>query len=165
MPVVDGVVVLNAGISALPRSPGHLVEQFTGVHRLDNPAIGARTQGEITAVLDGSHELICHTYRVIGVLVLDRRDVAAAQIHVESGVAQRADLVFLAGFGLDEFLNVGVIHVEHHHLGSAAGRPTGLDGSRTRVCTPHERDRAGRGATRAEQLLRGADPGKVQAGT
>ena len=47
MPVVDGVVVLNAGISAFPRSPGHLAEKLTGVHCLDDSAIGARTQGEI----------------------------------------------------------------------------------------------------------------------
>ena len=51
----------------------------------------------------------------------------AAEVHVEAGVAQDADLVLLAGLGLDELLDVGVVDVEHDHLGRAPGRAAGLD--------------------------------------
>ena len=73
-------------------------------------------------------------------------DVVAAEVHVEAGVAQRADLVLLARLGLDELLDVGVVDVEHDHLGRATGRAAGLDRARGRVGAAHERDRAGRGA-------------------
>ena len=70
----------------------------------------------------------------------------AAEVHVEAGVAQRADLVLLARLGLDELLDVGVVDVEHDHLGRATGGAAGLDGAGGRVGAAHEGDRAGRRA-------------------
>ena len=84
-------------------------------------------QAELLAVLDRVHELVADADGVVGVLVLDADDVRAAEVHVEAGVAQGADLVLLAGLGLDEVHDVGVIHVEDDHLGRAAGGAAGLD--------------------------------------
>ena len=61
-----------------------------------------------------------------------RGDVLAAEVHVEAGVAQHADLVLLRGLGLDELLDVGVVDVEHDHLRRATGGATGLDGAGAR---------------------------------
>ena len=57
-------------------------------------------QAEVGAVLDRTHELVADADRVVGVLVLDGGDVGAAEVHVEAGVAQGADLVLLARLGL-----------------------------------------------------------------
>ncbi len=86
----------------------------------------------VAAVLDRAHELVGDAHRVVGVLVLDAGDVLAAEVHVEAGVAQHADLVLLARLGLDELLDVGVVDVEHDHLRRAAGGAAGLDGAGAR---------------------------------
>ena len=92
--------------------------------------VRAGPQAELGALLDRAHELVGDAHRVVGVLVLHGGDVLAAEVHVEAGVAQRADLVLLARLGLDELLDVGVVDVEHDHLGRAAGGAAGLDGAR-----------------------------------
>ena len=164
VPVVDRVVVLQARVGALPRGLGDLAEQLAGVDGLDDLAGLAAAQAEVGAVLDRAHELVGDADRVVGVLVLHGGDVGAAEVHVEAGVAQRADLVLLARLGLDELLDVGVVDVEHDHLGRTTGRAAGLDGARGRVGAAHEGDRAGRRAAGGEQLLGGADAGEVEAG-
>ena len=121
-------------------------------------------QPELGAVLDRLHELVVDADRVVGVLVLDGDDVLAAEVHVEAGVAQRADLVLLARLGLDELLDVGVVDVEDDHLGRTTGGATGLDRAGGRVGAAHEGDRAGGRAAGGQQLLGGADAGEVEAG-
>src|SRR5690606_33593553 len=115
--------------------------------------------------LDGLHELVVHADRVVGVLVLDGRDVVAAQVHVEAGVPQDADLLLLLDLGLDEVLDVRVVHVEDDHLGGPAGGAAGLDGAGGGVGAAHEGDRAGGVAAGGQQFLGGTGPGEVQAGT
>ena len=164
VPVVDGVVVLDAGVGAGPGGLGHLAEERLGVDLLDDLAGHAGAQAELAAGLDGLHELVVHADRVVGVLVLDGRDVVAAQVHVEARVAQGADLLLLLHLGLDEVLDVGVVDVEDDHLGRAAGGATGLDRSGGGVGAAHEGDGTGGVAAGGEQLLGGADAGEVQAG-
>ena len=165
MPVIDRVVVLQTRIGAFPGSLGDLAEQLPGIHLLDDLARHPGAQSELGAIGHGLHELVTDANRVVGVLVLHRGDVLAAEIHVESGIAQRTDLVLLARLGLDELLDVGVIDVQHNHLRGAAGGATRLDGARRCVRTAHEADRTGRSATgRAQQFLGGADPREVEAG-
>ena len=72
-----------------------------------------------SCLLDRAHELVGDAHRVVRVLVLHGHDVLAAEVHVEAGVAQGADLVLLARLGLDELLDVGVVDVEDDHLGRA----------------------------------------------
>ena len=165
VPVVDRVVVLQARVGALPRGGGDLAPQVAGVDGLDDLAGLAGAQTEVGALLDRAHELVADAHGVVGVLVLDRRDVVAAEVHVEPGVAQDADLVLLARLGLHELLDVGVVDVEDDHLRRATRGATGLDGARGGVGTAHEGDRARGGATGGEELLGGADPGEVEAGT
>jgi hypothetical protein len=153
VPVVDRVVVLQARVGALPRRLADLLEQLAGVDALDDLAGGARAEAEVGAVLDRAHELVGDPDGVVGVLVLHRGDVGAAEVHVEAGVTQRADLVLLARLGHHELLDVGVVDVEDDHLRRAPGGPAGLDGARGGVRAAHEGDRAGGGAAGGEQLL------------
>ena len=164
MPGVDDVVVLDTGVGALPGRLGDLVEQFPGVDLLDDLAGGAGAQPELGARLDRGHELVGDPHRVVGVLVLHGGDVPAAEVHVEAGVAQRPDLVLLAGLGLDELLDVRVVDVQDHHLRGASGGAAGLDGSGRGVGSAHEGHGSGCSAAGAEQLLGGTDAGEVQAG-
>ena len=163
VPVVDRVVVLDARISACPRRLAHRAEQRLGVDRLDDLTGLAAAQAELGALLHGAHELIGDAHGVVGVLVLHGGNVSTAQIHVEAGIAQGADLVFLAHLGLDELLDVGVVDVKHDHLGRAARGTTGLDGARGRIGATHERHRAGGRAAGGQQLLGRADAREVEA--
>ena len=165
MPGVDGVVVLDPGIGALPGRLGDLAEEFPGINLLDDLTGGAGAQPEVASRIDCRHELVGDPDRVVGILVLHRGDVPASEVHVESGVAQRPDLLLLAGLGLDELLDVRVVDVEHDHLRGATRGTTRLDGPGRGIRATHEGDRAGGGATRAEQFLGGADTRQVQAGT
>ncbi len=164
VPVVDGVVVLNARVGAGPGGLGHLPEQGLGVDLFDDLAGHPRAQAERAALLDGLHELVVHTDRVVRVLVLDRGDVLAAQVHVEARVTQGADLLLFLHLGLDEVLDVGVVDVEDDHLGRAAGGAARLDRSCRGVGTAHEGDGTRGVAAGGQQLLGGADAGEVQAG-
>src|SRR6202008_2089294 len=119
---------------------------------------------EGTAVFDRVHERVGDADGVVGVLVLDTHDVLAAEVHVEPGVAQDADLVLFARLGLDELLHVGVVGVEHDHLRGTAGRAPGLDRPGGGVGTAHEADRTAGGAAGAEQFLAGTDAGEVDPG-
>ena len=125
----------------------------------------ARAQPEVGALLDRAHELVGDADGVVRVLVLDAGDVRAAEVHVETGVAQHADLVLLARLGLDELLDVGVVDVEDDHLRRAPGRAAGLDRAGRGIGAAHEADRAGRGAAGGQQFLRRADAREVQART
>ncbi|CAM5243549.1 hypothetical protein SVIOM342S_06632 [Streptomyces violaceorubidus] len=142
VPGVDGVVVLDAGVGTGPGGLGHLAEERLGVDLLDDLARHAGRQTELAAVLHGLHERVVHPDRVVGVLVLDGRDVVAAQVHVEARVAQGADLLLFLHLGLDEVLDVGVVDVEDDHLGRAAGGAAGLDGAGGGVGAAHEGDRS-----------------------
>ena len=161
MPRVDGVIELNTGIGALPGGLGHLAEEVASVNLLDDLVGGTGPKPEPLTFLHGMHEVITDAHRVVGVLVLHRVDVLAANPHVEASSAEGADLVLLARLGLDELLDVGVINVEDDHLGSSASGTTGLDGSGRGIGTPHEGDRPGGGPATAQQLLGGTNPGDV----
>src|SRR5690349_18437487 len=165
VPVVDGAVVLDAGVGAVPGGLGHAAHQLARVDPLDYLAGAPGQQVELLAFLERAHELVGDPDRVVGVLVLDADDVLAAQVHVEPGVAERADLVFLTRLGLDELGHVGVVHIKDHHLGRAAGGTARLDRAGRGVGAAHERDRAAGGAAGGQQFLARADLGQVDPGS
>ena len=111
------------------------------------------------------HELVVDAHGVVGVLVLNADDVAAAEVHVKTGIAQGTNLVFFASLGLNEFFDVGVIDVEHHHLGCTTSGATGLDGSSRGVSTTHEGNRARCRATGVQEFLARANAREVQSST
>ena len=61
----------------------------TGLARHD------RLELPVLVLLERAHELVGHPHGVVRVLVLDRVRVAAVEVHVEPGVAERARLVLL----------------------------------------------------------------------
>ena len=164
VPGVDRGVVLHAGIGALPRGFRHLAEEVAGIRRLDDRAVGAGGEVPLLALDDGLHELIRHAHRVVRVLVLDRRPVGRVQRHVVAGLLEDARFPLLLGLAPDELLDVGVLHVEHDHLGRAPRLAARLDRAGGRVGAAHEGDRAGGVAALRELLFRRAQPRQVEAG-
>ena len=164
VPVVDGAVVLDARVGAVPGRLGHLAQQPLGPDPGHNLAGTPGQQVEVAVVRYGPHELVRYANGVVGVLVLDADDVLAAQVHVEPGVAQDTHLLFLARLRLDEFLDVRVVDIEDHHLGRSPGGAAGLDRAGRGIGPAHEGDRAAGGAAGAEQFLAGPQPGQVDSG-
>src|SRR5204863_8324039 len=91
-------------------------------------------------------------------------EAVAVDRHVEVGVAERGSLLLLARLAPDEFVNVGMVDVEHDHLRRAARLATGLDGAGPRVSTAHERHRAAREAALRPVLLGATDVREVDPG-
>ena len=162
MPVVDRVVVLDTRISALPGCLADLLEQRLGIDSLDDLASGAGTQTKFAAFFHGTHELIAHTDRVVGVLVLNADDVLATEIHIEPGIAQNANLALLGSLRLHELLDIGMVDIQNDHLRGPTSGTTGLDRAGRGICTPHERDRATGGTAGGEQFLGRADAAEIQ---
>ena len=130
VPIVDGSVELHPGIAA-------------GVRRLrDHPHQVARLVSRVgPAVLDevGSpfavcghraHELVRYPHRIVGVLEKHRAVGGPIERGVVAGVDQRPRLVLLLLFAFDEELDVGMVDVEHHHLGRTPGLAARLDYAR-----------------------------------
>ena len=78
---------------------------------LDGLAGGDRLQLPVVVLLERLHELVGHADRVVRVLVLDRVGVAAVEVHVEPGVAERPRLLLLGRLAPDEVADVGVVDV------------------------------------------------------
>ena len=92
VPPVDRRVELHAGVGALPRRLGDLAHELARLHRLDGVAGGDGLEVPVVVVDHGLHEVVGDAHRVVRVLVLDRVAVAAVEVHVEAGVAQRPRL-------------------------------------------------------------------------
>ena len=164
VPVVDDRVELDARIGAAPGRIGDLVHEVACAHGLDDFTGGARRQVPVAVGLDRAHELVGQAHRVVGVLVLDRGPVRRVERHVVAGLLERARLLLLARLAPDELLDVGVIDVEHDHLGRAARLAARLDRAGRCIGPAHERDRPRGVAALGELLLRGAHAREVDAG-
>src|ERR1700726_5026451 len=64
MPLVDGGVVLHAGVAALPGSFGDLAHEVASLEYLGWFATLDLAGGEILIPLDGAHEVVVHAYGV-----------------------------------------------------------------------------------------------------
>ena len=90
------------------------------------------------------HEFVRGAHGMVRVLVGDgivraSRDVEPARV---ARVDERPGLLLLLRFAADEIQDVGVVDVEDHHLGGAAGLAAGFDDACEGVVAPHERYRS-----------------------
>ena len=89
--------------------------------------------------------------------------VQLALVHLGTG-HQRGDLLFFDDLPVDEFLDIGVIHVADHHLGGAARGAARFDRPRRAVADLQEPHQAAGLAAARQPLALGAQAGKVGAG-
>src|SRR3954466_11783798 len=101
----------RAGIGSPRRPPVRRAHRLTG---------DARRRAPLLVVLDRVHEAVVDAHRVVGVLVLDRREALAVDRHVESRAREGLGLLLLLGLAPDELADVRVVNVENDHLGRAA---------------------------------------------
>ena len=76
----------------------------------------------------------------------------------------RRDLLLFADLPVDEVLDVGMIDVDHHHLGGAAGGAAGLDRPGGAVADLEEAHQPRRPAAAGKRFVFAAEPGEVGAG-
>ena len=153
VPVVDRGIELHARIAALV---GGLRDQAQNLPCAQGLArLAARHEPRLPlAVFDhGAHEIVGRAHRIVGVLKEDRAVRGAVDGPVVTGLDQRPGFLLLLGLAPDELDDVGVVGVEDHHLGRAAGFAAGLDDPGRGVRGTHERDRPGRGAAAAQVLF------------
>ena len=77
---------------------------------------------------------------------------------------ERRDLLLLVHLPVDEGLDVGMIDVDHHHLGRAPRRAARLDRARRAVADLQERHEAGRAPAAGELLVLAAQSREIGAG-
>ena len=166
VPLVDGGVVLHAGVAALPGGLGELVHEVAGAVFLDGLALLDGAGGEELVAVDGLHELVGDADGVVGVLEED----GGVGLGVGAG-AVVASLDEVPGFffffylAFDEVFDVGVIDVEDDHLGGAAGLAAGFDDSGEGVEAAHEGEGTAGCAAAAQGFHRTADGGEVRTGS
>ena len=166
VPVVDGGVELHARVAALPGRLGHHLHEVAGPVGRRRRRSGEHVAGLPLAVLHHrAHELVGDAHGVVGVLEED--GVVGPALHVEGAVVAGVDegpgLALLFGLAVDELVDVGVVGVQDHHLGGAAGLAPALDHAGEGVVAAHEGDGTGGGAAAGQRLLGGADAREVRA--
>ena len=166
VPVVDGGVVLHAGITALPGALGHAVHHLTGlVRRSGLRWVGNPASGPGVVAIDRRHEIVGESNREIGVLEQDRTVGLAVEVRVVAPLLnQDPRLLLFLTLALDELHDVGVVNLQRLHLGSATGLATALHHSRHLIVDPHEGEGAGRLAATGELLSLAAERGEIGAG-
>src|SRR3990170_7201484 len=111
VPVVDGGVVLHAGVGALPGGLGDAPHQLAGAVGVRRLAAGDVAGVPLAVHLHGAHEVFRDADGVVGVLVLDADPGVAVQGDVVAGLAQGVGLALLLRLAVDELFDVGVVDV------------------------------------------------------
>ena len=166
MPLVDGGVVLHAGIAALPGGLGNFAHEVASLIDLGRFAALYLAGSEVLVALDGAHELVVHTNGVVGILEED----GAVGFRVRTGAViaglhQGPGFHFFLGLALDELGDIRMVDVQNDHLGGAAGLAAGLDDAGEGIEAAHKAQRPAGGATAGEGFHGSADAGKVSPGT
>ena len=97
VPVVDGRVILDAGIGRGPGGVADLLPELLGLQRLHHPAVLAGGQVPGAVRLDGAQEVVVDPHRVVGVLAGDgevglRIPVGVEHRELDRGVALAGEL-------------------------------------------------------------------------
>ena len=154
VPVVDGRVVLHAGIAAVPGSVGDLTHQVAGlVFRTGDRGVGDPVRLPGAIVGDRLHELVADANREVRVLKHDGAVGFAVEVDlILAAVDENTRLLLLLRLGLDELQHVGMPVFDALHLGGPARLAAGFDDRGNLVVDPHERQRP-RGNPPAGELL------------
>ncbi len=103
MPLVDGVVVLHAGVGAAPGGEGDLLPQVAGLDRLGDFAVGAAGERPVAVFFDGFEEAVGDADGVVGVLAADGEVGFAVEVVVELEAELLGQFLLVAGEVLDAF--------------------------------------------------------------
>ena len=164
VPAVHGGVELHAGIAALVRGFGDFVHQVARLVTILGLAADHGLGPPVAVLGDGFHELIGHAHGIVGVLEKDRAVGLAIERGIVAGFHQRVGLLLFFRFAPDEALDIGMVAIEDHHLGSTTRLPAGFDNAGECVEALHKRERPGGAAAARQNGILFAQRGQVRAG-
>ena len=154
IPAVDCGIELHPGVAALVRGFGDTAHQVLRLVTLHGLAGGDALGPPIVAPAGGFHEVVGGSHAVVGVLEEDGTVGFAVQRVIVPSLDQRVRLLLFLGLAPDELVDIGMIHVEDHHLGRAARLAATLDHAGECVEALHETQRsAGAPATRQDGVF------------
>ena len=181
MPRVDGGVVLDAWVCAVPRSLIDLLPQIYSGQGLGDLAIGATNQRPLAVGFHCIHELIRESHGVVRVLTADGVVGLAVEVVIKlepeplgqfllvrcqvlHAFNKRGNLDFFTNLPVDELLDVGVIDIQADHLCSAARGAAGLDCTCGAVADLQEAHQSRAATATGELFVLTTDVGEVGAG-
>ena len=91
--------------------------------------------------------------------------VDAVEPHIEASLRQGPRLTFFACFAPDELIDVGMVDIEHDHLGGPSSLAAGLDRASRGICAAHETDWTTWRPTALHGLAARTDPTQVDSRT
>ncbi len=163
VPLLNGPVVLQAGVAADPRSLGNLRQERCGILLLERLAGGDGSGPPFLTDQRGFHELVAHADGEVLVLVHDAAVSVAIVRAVIPLLDERPSLLLFLHLGLDELLDIPVPITEGIHLGRTASFAAGLHYVGYLVVDAQEGKRTAGPATAAELFSAGADRCEVGA--
>src|SRR5208283_6190802 len=113
-------------MAALPGRFIDWLQQVAGFETADGLAVDDGTGPPVAIVYSRFHELVRSADGVVGVLEKDGAVGFAVEGGIVAGVDEGAGLLFFFRFAPDEGFDVGMLGVEDHHFGGAAGLAAGL---------------------------------------
>ena len=161
---VDGGVELHPGVAACVRGLGDHVEYLARGTSLGDFARLDEVRLPFGVVEHRLHEAVSGAHGIVSVLEKHGAVSGAVERGVVAGLDQRPRLLFLFDFALDEIDDVGMVGVEHDHLGRAARLAARLDYAGARIGGLHERQRSRRRPARRKFLAARTQRGQVHAG-
>ena len=166
VPTIDRGVVLHAGVAAMPRTFGHLAEQFLGVVGRRRVVVLVADPSRLprSRRADRFHVIVGQPHRKVGVLETNAAVGFTVEVRLVTFADQRVGLLFLLPFALDELEHVGVPDFERLHLGGTPRFSAAFDDAGDRVVNPHERKRARGGAPARKFFAMAADGRQIGAG-
>ena len=140
MPFVNGRIVLNSWVTAVPCALGHPVQNVLGLvgWRFDLAFITDPTRLPNLVVRYRRHELIGQSNRQIGILEHDGRVRFAIEICFVSLTDQGVSLLLFLPLALNEFHDVRVPDFDRLHFGSPSRLATRFYNGGDLIVDSHE---------------------------
>ena len=164
VPAVDGGIELHAGVAALVGGFGDSAQDLARLVALHGLAGGHALGPPIAIARGGFHEIVGGAYGIVGVLEEDGAVGVAIERGIVAGLDQGVGFLLFLGLAPDELLDIGVVGVEDHHFGGAAGLAAGLDDAGESVEALHKGERSGGAAAARQNGVFLAQGRKVRAG-
>src|SRR5207248_5852475 len=155
-------LALTAGAGALPGRLRPLAPELPRGEALDHLVRSAGGGFPDRVLAHRFDEPVGDPDRVVRVLSRDRAVRVAVEVRRIACGDQRRDLLLLARLPLDEFADLGMIDVEHHHLRRPARDAARLGGPGRLVENLEEAHQPGAGASAREPLHLPAEPREVR---
>ena len=109
MPLVDGGIVLGAGVGAAPGGVAYFIPKVSGFDGLHGTAIGTGFQGPVAIFIQHFEKLVGDADAVVAILSTYGAVCFAFVIVAVTGGYQGSYLIFFLYFPIDKIYNFGMV--------------------------------------------------------